>query len=56
MKKKIDRQIQQIIIQGSYKIIRKYERKEITTKADAVNKMVLLIEENVSKEEKENDN
>lgn len=56
MKKKLDKQIQQTIIQGTYKIIRKYERKEITTKTDAVNKIVLLIEENVSKEEQENDN
>lgn len=54
--KKIDKKIQQDIIQGSYKIIRKYERKEITTKSDAVNKMISLIEENVKKEEIENDN
>lgn len=52
---KIDRIKQQEIIQESYKIIRKYERKEISTKADAVNKMINMIEQKL-KEENNNDN
>ena len=52
---KIDRVKQQTIIQESYKCIRKYEKKEISTKADTVNKIIAMIE-NVLKEEKKSDN
>ncbi len=52
---KIDRVKQQTIIQESYKCIRKYEKKEISTKADTVNKIIAIIE-NVLKEEKKSDN